>query len=213
MIKKKASGKLRQTERNPQKRRALTEEKLLKAGIKVFSKNGYDGATTREISKKAGVNESLIIRYFGSKEGLYLEAIRRFIESKRTGPLPYPLQVNLEEELICHVRGVLENLEKNRDLYKILLSPSTIDGKMRKKINEIIPKQGDPRVLDRLEKLRTKSKLPANVPTDLLLLAPFQALSAMYLATTVFDLEPKPFAEAMETLVRAVVRGLQVTEE
>jgi AcrR family transcriptional regulator len=207
-IKQNASRKTK-PRRSPQKRRALTEEKILKAAVWVFSRKGYDGSTTKEISRKAGANEALIIRYFGSKQGLFLEIIRRFVAQKRSGELPYPPQKNLEDELACEARNILEDMEKNLDLYKILLGRSTIDTKMRKKISDIIPREGDPRVLARLEKLRQNSRLPADIPTELLLLIPFQALSAMFLATTALHLEPKSFAESLEVLVRATVRGLQ----
>ena len=52
-----------------------TKAKLLKAALDIFSKEGYDAATTRSIAKKAGVNESLIHRYFGSKSGLFVALI------------------------------------------------------------------------------------------------------------------------------------------
>ncbi|MGD9735240.1 MAG: TetR/AcrR family transcriptional regulator [Solirubrobacterales bacterium] len=48
---------------------------LLQAAREVFDELGYEGATTREIGERAGVDPALIARYFDSKEGLFLASI------------------------------------------------------------------------------------------------------------------------------------------
>ncbi|MEM1284082.1 MAG: TetR family transcriptional regulator [Pseudomonadota bacterium] len=52
-----------------------TAERILLAAQKVFHEKGYDGATTREIADRAGINLTLINRYFGSKLGLFEKAV------------------------------------------------------------------------------------------------------------------------------------------
>lgn len=49
---------------------------LLAAASELFATAGFDGTTTREIAERAGVDATLIARYFGSKTGLYLAALR-----------------------------------------------------------------------------------------------------------------------------------------
>lgn len=44
---------------------------LLRAAAHVFASNGFDGAATRAIANRAGVNIALIAYHFGGKEGLY----------------------------------------------------------------------------------------------------------------------------------------------
>ena len=57
---------------NPRPRdAAATRAALLRAAMRRFTMYGYEGTTTRDIAAAAGVNVSLIARYFGSKEGLY----------------------------------------------------------------------------------------------------------------------------------------------
>jgi AcrR family transcriptional regulator len=51
-----------------------TEQKILDAAMDVFSENGYDGATTRRIAEKAGVNEVTLFRKFQSKKNI-LQAV------------------------------------------------------------------------------------------------------------------------------------------
>ncbi|MBN2443203.1 MAG: TetR/AcrR family transcriptional regulator [Spirochaetales bacterium] len=46
------------------------EERIFKASIEIFSKKGFDGATTYEIARHAGVAEGTIFKYFKTKKGL-----------------------------------------------------------------------------------------------------------------------------------------------
>src|SRR5579864_997140 len=46
-------------------------EQILAAAMRLFSRRGFDGATTRAIARSAGVNEAIIFRHFTSKEKLY----------------------------------------------------------------------------------------------------------------------------------------------
>ena len=48
---------------------------MLAAGREVFAERGYAGATTKEISVRAGVGEVLLFRHFGNKSGLFDEAV------------------------------------------------------------------------------------------------------------------------------------------
>ena len=52
-----------------------TKAALLDAARKVFSEQGYDGATVRAIATKAGVDAAMVNHWFGSKEGLFVKAV------------------------------------------------------------------------------------------------------------------------------------------
>jgi len=52
-----------------------TRQAILDAARHCFSADGYDQVGVREIAARAGVDPALINRYFGSKEGLFSEAI------------------------------------------------------------------------------------------------------------------------------------------
>jgi len=54
---------------------------LIEAARGLFNERGYSGATTREIADRAGVSETLMFRYFGSKVGVFQEAmVQPFVE-------------------------------------------------------------------------------------------------------------------------------------
>jgi AcrR family transcriptional regulator len=44
---------------------------VLDAALRVFGEGSYDGATTAEIARAAGVSEPILYRHFGSKRDLY----------------------------------------------------------------------------------------------------------------------------------------------
>ena len=56
------------------RRRPPARQLLLTAAARVFARDGLEGATTRAISREAGVNEVTLFRHFGTKEHL-LEAV------------------------------------------------------------------------------------------------------------------------------------------
>jgi TetR/AcrR family transcriptional regulator len=54
-----------------------TRERILATALELFSQAGFDGATTRELAARAGVNLGLIKYYFGTKERLWRDAVDR----------------------------------------------------------------------------------------------------------------------------------------
>lgn len=52
-----------------------TEQTIMEVATELFAKSGFEGASTREICKQAGVNISLISYYFGGKEELYKKIV------------------------------------------------------------------------------------------------------------------------------------------
>jgi AcrR family transcriptional regulator len=56
--------------------RKATESSLIRAAVELFSRKGFENTRTLEIARAAGVNEALIARYFGGKEGLLLAVLR-----------------------------------------------------------------------------------------------------------------------------------------
>jgi len=57
-----------------------TRERILQAALEAFSEQGFEGATTREIASRAGVNLGLIKYYFDNKQKLWRAAVDRAFE-------------------------------------------------------------------------------------------------------------------------------------
>ncbi len=52
-----------------------TRGDILAAARHTFGERGYDGATVREIARRAAVDPALVHHYFGTKEGLFVAAM------------------------------------------------------------------------------------------------------------------------------------------
>ena len=68
-----SSGK--RTSPTPRRPRGEARRLLLDAARELFARQDYRGTTTREIAEAAGVSEYLLFRHFGSKAGLFREAL------------------------------------------------------------------------------------------------------------------------------------------
>jgi len=55
---------------------AGTRQRLLEAAARTFAERGYEHATVRDVCRLAGANVAAVNYHFGSKELLYVEAIR-----------------------------------------------------------------------------------------------------------------------------------------
>ncbi len=61
---------------SPRKRDAqATRARILDAAQRAFSESGYSHTGVREIARGAGVSSTLLLRYFGSKAGLFEAAL------------------------------------------------------------------------------------------------------------------------------------------
>jgi AcrR family transcriptional regulator len=54
----------------------ITRDKIIQSALKLFSKKGFLGTTTKEIAKEAKIAEVTLFRYFNSKENLFIEVLR-----------------------------------------------------------------------------------------------------------------------------------------
>jgi AcrR family transcriptional regulator len=52
-----------------------TRRAILDAARATFAAQGYEGATIRAVAARAGVDASMVMRYFGSKAGLFTAAV------------------------------------------------------------------------------------------------------------------------------------------
>src|SRR5262245_24332370 len=110
---------------------------LLDAARELFARQDYRSTTTREIAEGAGVSEYLLFRHFGSKAGLFREALvlpfTTFVDDfGRTWQSVVPEETD-EEELARHFVGRLYDvLVEHRGLLLTLvasdgLSPEEIE--------------------------------------------------------------------------------------
>ncbi|MDB6075409.1 MAG: transcriptional regulator, TetR family [Verrucomicrobiaceae bacterium] len=59
-----------------------TRDRILKAALLAFARDGIQGATTRTIAQEAGVNEVTLFRHFQNKEGLLAAVMVHVVQSR-----------------------------------------------------------------------------------------------------------------------------------
>ncbi len=57
-----------------------TRLELINSAMIEFAQNGYDKATTRDIAKRANINLSSILYYFGGKQGIYKATLETIVQ-------------------------------------------------------------------------------------------------------------------------------------
>ena len=174
------------------KNRTETENKLIRAAERIFSQHGYDGASVKLVAQEAGVNVSLINRYFGGKEGLLLTMIERLVVEKQQGELGYPPQQTLREEIFEYLKFRLRVDIANDQLTRILLSKVAVDKSFRKHVLKSLVSGVDANFLERLEGLQEDGEIPAD-----------QDLNALFTAISYFSFSANVLGHAIMGRSRA----------
>src|SRR5881409_4313013 len=64
-----------QAPRNHRSSRRERQASIIAAAASLFAQKGFNGTTTREIARTAGISEALLFRYFPTKRALYAAII------------------------------------------------------------------------------------------------------------------------------------------
>jgi AcrR family transcriptional regulator len=86
-------------EKTPRRRPAERPVEILEAAERVFTRCGYDRATTREIAAEAGVSEGTLYNYFNSKRAIFLGLMDLIEEDMRKDSLTIRAD-GIEEALV-----------------------------------------------------------------------------------------------------------------
>src|ERR1051325_10216174 len=78
MMKRKQHSVHRNAARNPQQ----SQQRILDAALAEFAAKGFAGARVDAIAKQARINKRMLYHYFGDKEGLFREVLRRKITER-----------------------------------------------------------------------------------------------------------------------------------
>ncbi|MFC4912148.1 TetR family transcriptional regulator [Actinomadura gamaensis] len=106
--------------------RTDTREQILAAAREMFADKGFDGASLRGIARAAGVDPALVHHYFGSKEGVFVAAMRFPVNPAEL--LPRVLTGDpgrLGEQLARVFMGIWEDPEKRAPILAMLRTAMT----------------------------------------------------------------------------------------
>ena len=100
--------------------KAATRGEIFTAAHALFLERGFAGTPVRDIAAAAGVDPALVIRYFGSKELLFLETM----QVDHLSPIDGPIET-LGEEFISQL---LSAQEQTRSIFLALMRASDSEG-------------------------------------------------------------------------------------
>ena len=117
-----------------------TRERLLDAAAETFARDGIRGATTREIARKAEVNEVTLFRHFKSKEQLLRAVLQRGLVSEVAMMDQHSSwKENLRESMEKYARHYYSHVEKKEGIARAFLVEAQILPKsMQTMIAEVI---------------------------------------------------------------------------
>src|SRR3954468_9152311 len=90
------------------RRSGATRDAILAAARERFAADGYDRATIRAIAKDAGIDPSMVMRYYGNKEGLFAAAVSIDLSMPDVAALP---RQDVGRALVEHFLGMWEENE------------------------------------------------------------------------------------------------------
>lgn len=96
----------------PRKRgrpRTFDQAEVLDKSLQVFWQRGYGNVTTRDLERLVGISQSSLYNTFGSKEGLFRQALNRYMELASIKLLPILEGQNPgPEDLVAFVDAVVD---------------------------------------------------------------------------------------------------------
>jgi AcrR family transcriptional regulator len=194
--------------------REATMERLICAAVRVFSTHGYDAATTKLLAKEAGINESLINRYFDGKNGLLLAIIKSYIECERgEGPwFKYDEGKTLEEDIGNFFCAMVKHHSERRELIKIFMSRAMVDTKVRDELKNL-KRDGPPTSLvEHLQKFQKRGLIRRDVNIKMAASILNSACFGMgFINHIVMGVDAKVVQETMFAFARDYARGIGST--
>jgi AcrR family transcriptional regulator len=104
-------------------KRAATAQRILEAAQIEFGEHGLEGTTVRAIAQRAGIDPSLVIQHYGSKNDLFAIAAQLHRESTDDDVAEHLLDVRLDElppETRALVRSMLTAPEATKAMQDFL---------------------------------------------------------------------------------------------
>jgi AcrR family transcriptional regulator len=116
---------------------AETKEEILKAAVKVFSKYGYSGSTTKKIAESAGISEGTIYNYFKNKHDLLLHIIKNYFNQirKTLQEIPTKGQLDNGQDFVNIFTTQLQQFEK-LPLFTLIAHECRLDPEIMSEISE-----------------------------------------------------------------------------
>jgi AcrR family transcriptional regulator len=172
-MKKVTYGPARRTRGRP---RSFDREQALDAAMNVFWSKGFEGASLSELTEAMGINPPSLYAAFGDKEGLFVEAVRRY-HSKVQESCPYQDQATARasiERLLTDLASIFTDPQHPKGCLAVMAA--TTSASAGPKLQELLAEQRNQakaRLRERIGRGVKDGDLPAD--TDVVALTNFYA--------------------------------------
>jgi AcrR family transcriptional regulator len=190
-----------------------TKQALIKAAVEVFAQRGFDGATTKEVAIRAGVNEGLIQRYFakgtvGGKAGLLQAIVGNMCSERLTACRMAPPSDDLKTEIATVLRHESMQADANRDFLRVFISRALIDPDLAATLKQHYKASRMPQLVQRLKHFREDGTLDPAVDLESLAatITTF-AFGLGFMQQVVLSEDPKYLESIIDNIAATVVRG------
>jgi TetR/AcrR family transcriptional regulator len=190
--------------RNPQQ----TQQRILEAALQEFAAKGFAGARVDVIARRARINKRMLYHYFGDKEGLFREVLRRKIADRSAWLAGAP------EDPIERLPFWFQLACRDRDWVQ-LLEWEALQWGEKKVIDEERRQESVGRAVERVRQQQAKGMLDPDLDAGQLLLS-MMALTAYPLAfpqlarlTTGLSVSDAQFQKQRETFLRQMAQLLR----
>ncbi|MFT4200845.1 TetR/AcrR family transcriptional regulator [Gordonia sp. (in: high G+C Gram-positive bacteria)] len=128
--------------------RAVREQQMLDAAVKVFAANGFPETSMDAIAAEAKISKPMLYLYYGSKEELFSACIAResakFIDAMSVGFNPALHQREQARTVVREfLRFVHENAESWRVLYRVAVGTASFSDLVRQSRRRVIEMVAD----------------------------------------------------------------------
>ena len=194
-----------------------TKQALIKAAVEVFAQRGFDGATTKEVATRAGVNEGLIQRYFakgtvGGKAGLLQAIVGNMCSERLTACRMAPPSDDLKTEIATVLRHESMQADANRDFLRVFISRALIDPDLAATLKQHYKASRMPQLVQRLKHFREDGTLDPAVDLESLAatITTF-AFGLGFMQQVVLSEDPKYLESIIDNIAATIVRGTAAT--
>ena len=189
-----------------------SKQALLQAGLELFSRYGYDASTTRMVAAEAGLNEQLITRYFGGKEGLLLAILSAFLDEEANDSNYPPAAGSVEEEIRQFLLYRHSRFSELRDFFCTFVPRIIIDASIRDRLQAIVIRQ-DAVLRDRLSKLQKRHLIRTDADLEAVgLMVCAQSFHTSFMARVSTNLDDAYLTHMISEFARYMARGLAPLE-
>ncbi len=121
-----------------------TRTKILQAALQLFARQGYDGTTTKDLAKLAGVAEGTVFRHFENKKAILIEVATSGWVDILTDLLTELSEMGSYKAVSQVIRRRMMHMKKNGDLLRVCFIEAQYHPELREKIqSEVIAKMTD----------------------------------------------------------------------